>query len=86
MNLIGSKEGLAHIIFAYIEPGDVVLCPSPGYPVYENFTYLSGGVPYTMPLRADNNFLPDLDAIPPGHRPAGQADVPQLSEQPDGRA
>lgn len=64
LSLIGSKEGLAHMILAYVEPGDVVLCPSPGYPVYHNYTLLCGGEPVTMPLRPENNFLPDLDAIP----------------------
>lgn len=62
--LIGSKEGIAHIILAYVDPGDVVLCPSPGYPVYQNYTLLCGGEPYTMPLTAGNGFLPDLAAIP----------------------
>ncbi|MDX2084417.1 MAG: LL-diaminopimelate aminotransferase [Candidatus Melainabacteria bacterium] len=62
--LIGSKEGLAHLILAYVDPGDVVLCPSPGYPVYHNYTILRGGQPYTVPLTPANNFLPDLDAIP----------------------
>ncbi len=63
--LIGSKEGLAHMILAYINPGDVVLCPSPGYPVYNNYTLLCGGEPYTMPMEAADGFLPDLKAIPP---------------------
>ena len=64
MALIGSKEGLAHTILAYVEPGDVVLCPSPGYPVYSNYTLLCGGEPVTVPLKAENNFLPDLSTIP----------------------
>lgn len=64
LSLIGSKEGLAHMILAYVEAGDVVLCPSPGYPVYNNYTLLVGGEPYTLPLLAENGFLPDLDAIP----------------------
>ncbi|MBY0403731.1 MAG: LL-diaminopimelate aminotransferase [Cyanobacteria bacterium] len=64
MSLIGSKEGLAHMILAYVDPGDVVLCPSPGYPVYNNYTLLCGGEPYTFPLKAENNFLPELDKIP----------------------
>jgi LL-diaminopimelate aminotransferase len=63
--LIGSKEGLAHMILAYVEPGDVVLCPSPGYPVYHNYTLLCGGEPVTLPLRPETGFLPDLDAIDP---------------------
>ena len=64
LSLIGSKEGLAHLILAYVDPGDVVLCPSPGYPVYSNWTLLVGGEPVTVPLSAANQFLPDLDAIP----------------------
>lgn len=62
--LIGSKEGLAHLILAYIEEGDVTLYPSPAYPVYRNFTLLCGGEPVAMPLLPENDFLPDLEAIP----------------------
>ncbi|MHB9145436.1 MAG: LL-diaminopimelate aminotransferase [Symbiobacteriia bacterium] len=62
--LIGSKEGLAHIIWAFVDPGDVVLVPDPAYPVYKTHTILAGGTPYAMPLTAENNFLPDLKAIP----------------------
>jgi LL-diaminopimelate aminotransferase len=64
LSLIGSKEGLAHLILAYVEPGDVVLCPSPGYPVYNNYTLLCHGEPYVVPLLAENKFLPDLSKIP----------------------
>ncbi|MEM0950714.1 MAG: LL-diaminopimelate aminotransferase [Cyanobacteria bacterium P01_H01_bin.74] len=63
MSLIGSKEGLAHLILAYINPGDVVLCPSPGYPVYNNYTLLCHGEPVVMPLLKENHFLPDLTKI-----------------------
>ena len=62
--LIGSKEGIAHMCWAFIEPGDVALCPDPAYPVYANATLLSGGTPYLMPLLPSNGFLPDLDGIP----------------------
>ncbi len=62
--LIGSKEGVAHISVAYVDPGDIVLVPDPGYPVYNSGTILAGGKSYFMPLLAENNFLPDLDAIP----------------------
>ncbi len=62
--LIGSKEGIGHIPMAYLEPGDVVLVPDPGYPVYEIGTLLAGGEPYFMPLTRENRFLPDLSAIP----------------------
>ncbi|GBF23136.1 LL-diaminopimelate aminotransferase [Candidatus Gastranaerophilus sp. (ex Termes propinquus)] len=61
---IGSKEAIAHVFFAYVDSGDITLCPDPGYPVYQNATILAGGTPYSMPLLAENNFLPDLDAIP----------------------
>jgi len=62
--LIGSKEGIAHMPVAWIDPGDVVLVPDPGYPVYSIGTLLANGEPYLMPLQADRNFLPDLNAIP----------------------
>ena len=64
VSLIGSKEGIAHIAFCYLNPGDVALIPDPGYPVYGVGTLLAGGVPYIMPLKAENGFLPDLDMIP----------------------
>ncbi|HEY3368604.1 MAG TPA: LL-diaminopimelate aminotransferase [Symbiobacteriaceae bacterium] len=62
--LIGSKEGLAHIIWAFVDPGDITLVPDPAYPVYKTHTLLTGGTPYMMPLKAENDFLPDLKAIP----------------------
>ncbi len=62
--LIGSKEGTAHIPLAFVNPGDVVLVPDPGYPVYSAGTWFAGGEPYFLPLRAERQFLPDLDAIP----------------------
>lgn len=63
-SLIGSKEGIGHFPLAFVNPGDVVLIPEPGYPVYRSATTFAGGVPYTMPLREDNAWLPDLDVIP----------------------
>ncbi|HEY8910433.1 MAG TPA: LL-diaminopimelate aminotransferase [Desulfosporosinus sp.] len=64
VTLIGSKEGIAHIAFCYLNPGDIALIPDPGYPVYGVGTLLAGGVPYIMPLKEENSFLPDLDLIP----------------------
>ncbi|OIP46797.1 MAG: LL-diaminopimelate aminotransferase [Deltaproteobacteria bacterium CG_4_10_14_3_um_filter_60_8] len=64
VSLIGSKEGIAHIPLAFINPGDVVLVPSPGYPVYKTATLFAGGTPYEMPLLKENGFLPDLTRIP----------------------
>ena len=62
--LIGSKEGIGHFHLAFVNPGDVVLVPEPGYPVYATGTIFSGGEPYFMSLLEKNNFLPDLDSIP----------------------
>ena len=62
--LIGSKEGIAHFPWAYIENGDITLVPSPGYPVYRIATLLAGGTPYIMPLLEKNRFLPEFDIIP----------------------
>ncbi|MCD6308343.1 MAG: LL-diaminopimelate aminotransferase [Candidatus Latescibacteria bacterium] len=64
LTLIGSKEGVGHIPLAFVDHGDVVLVPDPGYPVYSSGTVLAGGRPYSMPLLRENGFLPDLDAIP----------------------
>jgi len=62
--LIGSKEGIAHLIPALVDPGDVVLMPDPGYPVYRTATVIGGGEPYGMPLTADNRFEPRFEDIP----------------------
>lgn len=64
LTLIGSKEGVAHVPLAFINPGDVVLCPDPGYPVYKIGTQFAGGKEHIMPLLEENDFLPDLEAIP----------------------
>ncbi len=62
--LIGSKEGIAHISFSFIDPGDLSLVPDPGYPVYSIGAQLAGGEPYYMPLTEENNYLPRFDRIP----------------------
>jgi LL-diaminopimelate aminotransferase len=62
--LIGSKEGLAHFPLAALDPGDVALVPDPCYPVYRSSSLFAGAEPYTMPLRPDLDFRPDLAAIP----------------------
>ncbi len=64
LTLIGSKEGIAHIPLAFLNPGEVSLVPDPAYPVYNIGTILADGKPHKMPLLAENDFLPDLDAIP----------------------
>ncbi|OGP72895.1 MAG: LL-diaminopimelate aminotransferase [Deltaproteobacteria bacterium RBG_16_49_23] len=64
LTLIGSKEGIAHIPLAFVNPGDYVLVPSPGYPVYRVSTLFAGGTPYFLPLLKENGFLPKLSKIP----------------------
>lgn len=64
VSLIGSKEGIAHISLAFVDPGDIALVPDPGYPVYNTGTLFAGGTPHSFPLTRENGFLPDLDAIP----------------------
>jgi LL-diaminopimelate aminotransferase len=63
-SLMGSQDGLAHFGLAWTDPGDIVLVPDPGYPIYEGSVHLAGAVPYRMPLRAENEFLPKLTDIP----------------------
>ncbi len=63
LSLIGSKEGIAHVFFAFIDPGDIALIPDPCYPVYRVATILAGGTPHEVPLTEENGFLPDLDSI-----------------------
>ncbi|MBN1976836.1 MAG: LL-diaminopimelate aminotransferase [Anaerolineae bacterium] len=64
--LIGSKEGIVNLALACLDPGDLVLVPDPGYAPYTMGTILAGGEVATFPLLAENDFLPDLDAIPTG--------------------
>jgi len=64
VSLLGSKEGIAHISFAYLDPGDINLVPDPGYPVYAIGTLLAGGISHIMPLKAENRYLPVLEDIP----------------------
>jgi LL-diaminopimelate aminotransferase len=63
--LLGSKEGIVHLPLAFVEPGDVVLIPNPGYITYTRGASLAGGEPYYLPLLPERGFLPDLQAIPP---------------------
>ncbi|MDD1678695.1 MAG: LL-diaminopimelate aminotransferase [Methanomicrobiales archaeon] len=64
ISLIGSKDGIAHIPEAFVNPGDYVLVPDPGYPVYRTSTLFAEGKVHIMPLRVENKFLPRLDQIP----------------------
>lgn len=62
--LIGSKEGLAHLPWAVLNPSEVALVPDPGYPVYRSATIMAEGEAVAMPLVADRGFLPDFEALP----------------------
>ena len=62
--LMGSKDGIAHIAEAFVDPGDYVLAPSPGYPVYRTGTLFAEGRVHDMPLTRENGFVPVLSEIP----------------------
>ncbi|AMA71932.1 MULTISPECIES: LL-diaminopimelate aminotransferase [Aneurinibacillus] len=64
LSLMGSQDGLAHLAQAWVDPGDIVLVPDPGYPIYFASVALAGGEIYPMPLREENDFLPDFSKIP----------------------
>jgi LL-diaminopimelate aminotransferase len=61
---IGSKEAVFHLPLAFVDPGDVVVSPNPGYPPYTRGTLFAGGTNYTYPLRAEEGFVPNLGKIP----------------------
>ena len=60
---MGSKEGIMHISMAFLNEGDEVLIPNPGYPTYASVTKLVGAKPVLYDLEEENNWLPDLDAL-----------------------
>lgn len=90
--LIGSKEGLAHVPIAFVDPGDETLVPDPGYPVYATATTLAGGEPVTFPMSAASGFRPDFGTLPvsertrilwlnyPSNPTAAVADLPLFEE------
>jgi aspartate/methionine/tyrosine aminotransferase len=61
--LLGSKEGIIHVSMTFLEAGDEVLIPNPGYPAYRAAAHLSGATPIDYDLTAENNWLPDLEAL-----------------------
>ncbi len=63
--LIGSKEGIAHIPLAFLNPGDEAIIPDPCYPPYKSGTIFAGGICHIVPLLESNGFLPDLEKIDP---------------------
>lgn len=64
VSLIGSKEGIAHIPLAFVDPGETVIVPDPGYPVYQAATVFAEGIPWLLPLGGERGFLPDLAEVP----------------------
>lgn len=64
MSVNGSQEGIAHVALPLCDPGDVVLCPNPGYPIFEMGPWLCGAEIAYYDLHEENHYLPDLDAIP----------------------
>ncbi len=64
-SLIGSQDGLAHISLAIVDPGDVVLTPDPGYPIFNAGPVIAGAQLVKMPMMEENDFLIDFDAIDP---------------------
>jgi len=62
--LIGSKEGLSHLPFAVVNPGDATIVPEPGYQAYLGGSLLAGAEPFIAPLRPENGFLLDLEQVP----------------------
>lgn len=62
--LIGSKEGIAHFPVVFVNPGDIVISPDPGYPAYITGTVLAGGEYYPLPLLKKNNYLMEFESIP----------------------
>lgn len=62
--LIGSKDGIAHLPFGFLNPGEAALIPDPGYQPYKGGVWLAGGDPILVPLKAENGFLMDLEGLP----------------------
>lgn len=63
VTLLGSQDGLAHLAMALCDPGDMALLPNPGYPIYAASLALAGVESVLMPLREENGYMPDLEAI-----------------------
>jgi len=61
--LIGSKEGIAHLSLAFLNNDDIALVPSPAYPVHFNGVIMAGGILYNLPLKPENDYLPDIEGL-----------------------
>ena len=62
--LMGSQDGLVHLPMVFANPGDIILVPDPGYTAYETGIQMAGATSYYMPLKKENDFLPNLEVIP----------------------
>jgi LL-diaminopimelate aminotransferase len=82
---IGSKEAVFNFAEAFVNPGDVVIIPTPGYPPYARGTQFAEGVPYYTPILAANGWLPDLGAIPAGIRKRAKLMWINYPNSPTGR-
>ncbi|MBI3553080.1 MAG: aminotransferase class I/II-fold pyridoxal phosphate-dependent enzyme [Elusimicrobia bacterium] len=82
--LVGSKEGIAHLFMALLEPGDSVLVPNPCYPVHYNGVVLAGGKPRLMPLSESMGYLPDLRKITPAAAKAAKVMILNYPNNPTG--
>jgi len=83
MSVYGSQEGLTHIALSICDPGDVVLCPNPGYPIFEMGPSLCGARIEHYELLPENNFLPNLDSIDPEVAKAAKMMVVSYPANPD---
>jgi LL-diaminopimelate aminotransferase len=84
LTLIGAKEGIGHLFWALVEPGDLVLVPDPSYPVYRAQVALAGGTIQPLPLRAEHDFIPDLDALEPAKAERARLLVLNFPNNPTG--
>ncbi len=78
--LMGSKDGIAHIAEAFVNPGDHVLAPSPGYPVYRTGTLFAEGIVHEMPLTERTRFRPGTRRYPKKSHKISETYVHQLPE------
>ncbi|MDY0406842.1 aminotransferase class I/II-fold pyridoxal phosphate-dependent enzyme [Virgibacillus sp. 179-BFC.A HS] len=72
LTLIGSKEGIAHLIQAVVNPGETVLVPNPGYPVYRSAVHLSGAKAVDLPLDATNGYAPKFSDVKKSYKDAAK--------------
>ena len=82
MSMYGSQEGMAHIFLPLINPGDIVLLPNPGYPIFSTGAFIAQSNQWFYPLTEENNYLPDFDAIPADVKKAAKVMVVSYPANP----